>query len=389
MLQIHLFSGMRSDEVKTLPYHCLVTKNGGHGRTHSLISGITTKFNGGRRQTTLWVTTEQDGFRAIRLAQQFSAIIYKSIGTTPSNSDADKDKFPLFLSSGYLPWEPRKNYTLEERLQPAKPKLSQKKSLLTRLLPVIEEADLKELEDIDPFRAWRDETMFAVGQRWPLGTHQLRRSLAVYANASGLVRLSSLRRQLQHITREMSLYYARGSTFCKNFIANDPLGYKKHIASDWQDGEDEAMALAFTRDVLNSKEPMYGGAGNYYQRQKERGEILSAEDVARRMKSGLMSYTPGPLGGCVKPGGCDKRRGLALVDISCATDGCKNLVGKHSKIIQVIQLKRAAMAHVTSDSIEAKIEREELEALERVELAWRPLTSLTANLIGETSGRNP
>lgn len=374
-LQIHLFSGMRSDEAKTLPYHCLVTKNGGHGRTHSLISGITTKFNGGRRQTTLWVTTEQDGFRAIRLAQRFAAIIYKSVGTTPSNSDADKDKFPLFLSSSYLPWEPRK-YSLEERMQPAKPKLSQKKSLLTRLLPVIEEADLKELEDMDPFRAWRDESMFAVGQRWPLGTHQLRRSLAVYANASGLVRLSSLRRQLQHITREMSLYYARGSTFCRNFIANDPLGYKKHIASDWQDGEDEAMALAFTRDVLNSKEPMYGGAGNYYQRQKERGEILSAEDVARRMKSGLLSYTPGPLGGCVKPGGCDKRRGLALVDISCATDGCKNLVGKHSKIIQVIQLKRAALAHVTSDSIEAKIEREELEALERVELDWRPQQAL-------------
>jgi len=99
---------------------------------------------------------------------------------------------------------------------------------------------------------------------------------------------------------------------------------------------------------------------------------MSREDVAKRMKAGLLSYKPGPLGGCTKPGGCDKRKGLALIDISCATDGCKNLVGKHSKIIRVIQLKRAAMAHITQGSIEAEIEREELEALEGVEREWRP-----------------
>ncbi len=81
-----------------------------------------------------------------------------------------------------------------------------KESLHLRLFPIIEEEDIKELEDIDPFRAWHTEPEFAIGKRWPLTTHQLRRSLAVYANASGLVRLSSLRRQLQHITREMSLY---------------------------------------------------------------------------------------------------------------------------------------------------------------------------------------
>lgn len=170
----------------------------------------------------------------------------------------------------------------------------------------------------------------------------------------------------------MSLYYGRGSTFCKNFVATDPDGYKKHVAPEWQDGDEEAMMLTFTRDVLNSKEPMFGGAGNYYQRQKERGNAMSREEVAQRMKAGLLSYRPGPLGGCTKPGECDSRKGLTLIDISCATDGCKNLVGKHSKIVRVIQLKRAAMAHITHGSIEARMEREELEALERVEREWRP-----------------
>lgn len=376
-LQIHVFSGMRSDEVRMLPYHCMVARKGGHGRAHSLIAGVTTKFNKGRRHRTHWITTDREGFRAIRLAQRFSSVIYESLGITPSNADSHKDKFPLFPSTDYLPWGTR-DKAPEERMQTALNRLySTKESLRMRLFPIIEEEDIAELEEIDPFRVWRDEPEFAIGQRWPLTTHQLRRSLAVYANASGLVRLSSLRRQLQHITREMSLYYGRGSTFCKNFIANDPESYKEHVATEWQDGEDEAMLLVFTREVLNSKEPMFGGAGNFYQRQKERGEVMSREEVARQMKSGLLSYQPGPFGGCTKSGGCDKRKGLALIDISCATDGCKNLVGKHSKIIRVIQLKRAAMAHITQGSIEGEIEREELEALERVEREWRARARLS------------
>lgn len=383
-LQIHVFSGMRHDEARTLPYHCMVRKKGRHGRTHSLIAGITTKFNKGRRQRTHWVTTDREGFRAIRLAQQFASVIYESLGIIPNRADANKDEFPLFLSTDYLPWGARKK-SPEERLQTAYKDLNKaKEPLHARLFPLIEDEDIAELEEIDPFRAWRDEPEFSIGQRWSLTTHQLRRSLAVYANASGLVRLSTLRRQLQHITREMSLYYGRGSTFCKNFVANDPDGYKKHMASEWQDGEDEAMMLAFTRDVLNSKEPMFGGAGNFYQRQKQRGEVMSHEEVANRMKAGLLNYRPGPLGGCVKPGGCGKRKGLALIDISCATDGCKNLIGKHSKIIRVIQLKRAAMAHITQGSIESEIEKEELEALERVEREWRPQATLSGNPTGGT-----
>lgn len=378
-LQIHVFSGMRSEEARTLPYHCMVTTKGRHGRRHSLIAGVTTKFNRGRRLRTRWVTTDREGFRAVRLAQRFASAIYEAVGIVPSKAEDRKDEFPLFLTADYLPWNTTKEVT-EEWLQSPSLKLdSAKESLHARLFPIIEDEDIAELEEIDPFRAWRDEPEFAVGKPWPLTTHQLRRSLALYANASGLVGLPSLRRQLQHLTREMSVYYGRGSTFCKNFIAVDPDGYKQHIAPEWQDGEDEGAMLAFTRDVLNSKEPMFGGAGNFYQRQKERGEVMPREEVAKRMKAGLLSYQPGPLGGCTKPAGCDKRKGLALVDVSCATDGCSNLVGKHSKIIRVIQLKRAAMMRITRGSIESVMEREELEALERVEREWRPQPDAPAN----------
>ncbi|BBE52172.1 hypothetical protein OYT1_ch2665 [Ferriphaselus amnicola] len=373
-LQIHVFSGMRDTEARHLPFHCMASEESNHGRKHCLIIGSTTKFNKGRRLRTKWVTTERDGFRAIRLAQEFAAMYYKVLGVTPSKADDIKDNYPLFPSTAYLPWMMGQPVLPGVRISACGTKLSHTDamdSMLSRLCATIDEQDIAELEDIDPFRAWHEESEFMVGQRWPLTTHQLRRSLAVYANASGLVRLSSLRRQLQHMTREMALYYGRGSTFCKNFIADDPAGFKKHIAVDWQDGAEEAEMLAFVRDVLNSAEPMFGGAGNFYERQRERGEVMSREEVGKQMKAGLLAYRDGPLGGCTRPGMCETRKGLNLIDTVCATNGCKHLIGKHSKIVQTIRLKRAAIAHITPGSITEVMEREELETLERVEREWR------------------
>lgn len=382
-LQIHVFSGMRDAEARHLPYHCMVSEKGLHGRKHCLIAGTTTKFNKGRRLRTKWVTTERDGFRAIRIAQDFADVIYDAIGVTPSKADDLKDNHPLFPSSDYLPWMMRQQFP-EERIMASTLSICDAGHLLrSRLCPPIEDEDIAELEQIDPFRAWREEPKFTVGQRWPLTSHQLRRSLAVYANASGLVRLSSLRRQLQHITREMALYYGRGSTFSKSFISDDPVGYKKHIAVDWQDGAEESEMLAFVRDVLNTTEPMFGGAGTFYERQRKRGEVMSREEVTKQMKAGLLAYRDGPLGGCTRPGVCETRKGLNLIDTVCATDGCKHLIGKHSKIVQTIRLKRAAMTNIMPGSITEAMELEELETLERVEREWRPQEGLSTALTGD------
>ena len=382
-LQIHLFSGMRDAEALHLPYHCMVSEKASHGRKHCLLIGSTTKLNNGRRLRTKWVTTESDGYRAVRLAQEFATVIYESLGVTPSEGEEIKDDYPLFPSPDYLPWM-RRRALGESHFAAFSSELSctRKGQLLSRLCPLIEEDDVAELEEIDPFRAWRTEPEFEVGQRWPLTTHQLRRSLAVYANASGLVRLSSLRRQLQHITREMAMYYGRGSTFCKNFIAENLVEYRKHVAVDWQEGAEEAEMLAFVRDVLNSTEPMFGGAGSFFDRQRIRGEVMSREDVVKQMKAGLLAYHDGPLGGCTRPGECENRKGLALIDTVCATDGCKYLIGKHSKIVQTVRLKRAAMQHITPGSINEAMEREELNALERVEQEWRSAGYVAAASMG-------
>lgn len=373
-LQIHTFSGMRHNEGKTLPFHCMESEKR-DGRSHALLVGATTKFNGGRRMRTKWVTTDMDGFRAARLAQEFAAVIYEYMDVTPSDDEATKDRYPLFISADYLPWGiHRSGDAKSERFHPMNARSYQ--GLSARLLPTISAEDIDELEDIDPFRAWANEEKFAIGKRWTLTKHQLRRSLALYARASGCVRLSSLRRQLQHISNDMSAYYGNGCAFAKDFLADDPEKFRKHIALEWQETEAEAAVLAMVWDVLNSNEPLYGGAGNFHDQQRRNGTLMTREQIEKAVKAGTLGYTPHPLGACVKPGYCEKRMGLNFIDVACANDNCKNLVGKHSKIIQVIKAKRGMLERIDKTTLTYKAEKEELDELEKVEARWRPQNGL-------------
>ena len=360
-LAIHAFTGMRSAEAAYLPYHCAEIENGRHGNQHIVLAGITTKLEGGRRRRARWVTN-QIGLLAVQVAQKVASAIYSPLGITPDNKDAVRDDYPLFVSPAWLPWgvasgakvEPASNLSLAGASD----------YLNAMLRPIIQESDIEELEQIDPYRDWRSEAEFAIGQPWPLKSHQLRRSLALYAQRSGLVALSSLRRQLQHITREMSQYYARGSQFARNFIEDDPQDYSTHICKEWRDVMGESACLAYLRDVIFVEEPLLGGAGNFIEQQKRRGTIVPRDETMRRFKKGLMSYKANPLGGCTNPDDCNSEgKGLSLLDIHCLEDGCKHLIAKRSNIIKIIPYQQKLVEVLSPESVEYSMEKRELDVL--------------------------
>jgi hypothetical protein len=372
-LQAHTFSGMRDEEAENLPYHCMETVKAGHGRKHSLFVGATTKLNGARFKRTRWVTTDAQGFRAVMVAQSFADVIYEYLGVEPSSIEKAKDSYPLFVSTSYLPWVAILEIPKDSRYAPARALhiCAMSEILKVAMCPTIEAADIAELVAIDEFRDWGAEPGFAIGMPWPLKYHQLRRSLALYCNASGLVKTSSLRRQLQHITREMSEYYGRGSVFAKNFLRDDPVEYRNHIILDWQDSEQEAQYLAFTRDVLNSDEPLCGPGGFFYDLKRQRGEVMSAQAVKDQLKMGRLAYKSHPLGGCNHVGICDKQKGLRLTSGICISENCKSLIGKHSNIIKIIPLQRQIVARLEPGSIVFDMEKEELDILVDAEVKWR------------------
>ena len=360
-LAIHTFSGMRGAEAAYLPYHCLEIERGHRGKKHIVLAGITTKLESGHRRRTRWVTN-QVGHRAVIVAQKVASAIYASLETTPSSKDTIRDEYPLFATPSRLPW----GIASEIPIEPVgELSLNNASAYLgAALRPIIQEQDIEELEQIDPYRDWRNEAAFAIGQPWPLESHQLRRSLALYAQRSGLVTISSLRRQLQHITREMSQYYAKGSQFALNFIEDDPDDYAQHICKEWRETMGESACLAYLRDVIFSTEPLLGGAGNFVEQQKRRGIVADRNELMQQFKKGLLAYKANPLGGCTNPGNCNSEgKGLSLLDIPCLEDGCKHLIAKRSNIARIIPYQQRLVDTLKPDSVEYSMEKRELDVL--------------------------
>lgn len=360
-LTIETFSGMRIEEVLNLPFNCLETSTSS-GKIHYLIVGSTTKLNDGKPEKTSWVTNGE-GFRAICIAQRIAEVVYRKETKINTKSDLKKVFSPLFVSPAYLGFA--KNITKKHSCNYKIPALdlceNSNKKLRERLQPIIENSDLQELERIDPHRAWSSEEKFQVGRPWTLTNHQLRRSLALYAQRSGLVSLPSLRRQLQHITDEMSRYYSRGSAYAQNFIGD----VKNHFGLEWQDAQPESAALSYILNVLHSDEVLFGGHANWIKKRAHNAggvSLIDRDETFRLFKLGQISYRETSLGGCTNTGVC-KQIAIKVLDIDCISNGCTNLVGMLTKLERVICAQTRHANSLDQTSVEFRTVKAELDIL--------------------------
>jgi len=335
-IAIQAFTGMRANEVGTLPFYCLdEVKRDEDDSIHYIVKGRITKHAHGRIKRVQWVTSES-GRTAIQLAQRISLTIHKALGNMPEENNTRINSFHLFITPRYL-FRPN-----QIQYAPARVLLECSPALRTRLQFNIQEEDLLELEQIDPHRAWRSEEAFQIGRPWTLTSHQLRRSLALYAQRSGLVTLPSLKRQLQHITQEMSLYYCRGSAFAVNFIGNQDK--EPHFGKEWQVTQPVSQFLSYAMHVLITDETLFGVHPHWIKNRLRDAEgivIFDRDVTLKRFQKGELAYRETILGGCVKIGDCDKNP-LDILHVECLTTHCKNLVGNKKKLERVI----AAQTHL-------------------------------------------
>ncbi len=352
---VHIFSGMRDGEALRLPYDCLEVFHY-HGKKHYRLMGQTTKLTDEIAKITRWVTCEQ-ATKAIDAAQAIADVIYLKLGVNElKGTDIGlSTDYPLFIGAGYLEFTSKSS---KAHSAPYTNSRFEKKHLMRTWIPLIGKEDIKELESIDPFRDWRSEEKYAVGQRWSLTNHQYRRSLAVYASSSGLVSLPSLRQQLQHITEEMTIYYAKGSAYAKDLVQ----GQKEHFYNDYQKAQPESQALAYIAQVLLSDEPIFGAHGTWLDRRIKRGEPVTKDDrneTINRFKRGELAYKTTPLGGCTTVEPCDKRAMGSIV--SCLD--CSKAVIKLTKIDRVIQVQDVYLSRLDPDSVGALAKKKDLEDL--------------------------
>ncbi|MGN5353145.1 hypothetical protein ACQ4P5_13850 [Ralstonia sp. L16] len=340
MLVVAAYTGMRVGEVSILPLEDVLVEFEYMGATHYELQGSTHKLNKGVKRPTTWITSHQ-GARAVLLAQRIARVIQREYGKPPKTGQ----KALLFPSTGN-PYKSMADVSFQRSLT----------ALRGVLCPVIEQSDIDELDRLELARGWaRDD--IAVGKRWPLAFHQLRRSLAVYAHRSGMVSLPALKEQLQHITQEMSAYYADGFSQAVNLVFD-----AKHFSHEWHAATAESSYFAYAFGVLFSDDDLLGRGA---QGMAGRVESRSRRDTLRLFEENKVAYRETPLGGCVSAEAC-KTDPLEPIPYDCLETNCVNLVVFGKRLDHIIKYQEVAVATLERDeagSVEHRLEARHLEVL--------------------------
>lgn len=365
---IHLYTGMREQEVMRMSYSCLSSEIArppvidDHGLVRDqpltvMVISSTTKFTGYKKEGTWYAPAEV--IKAVEVAQAVCRGLASLYGV---NADAS---CPLFLSPSIVGYSRK---TLGVNVTQFKNRSAQLRAL--RGLRIQAE-DLLELAQSDPSRDFYNESIYSIGNSWPLTSHQFRRSLAFYGSSSGFVSLPALRSQFKHMTIQMARYYANNFENLRTIFGyydpekKDFVLPSNHFAFELQMAMPMSVANQLIADLLFSEEPLFGGTGSYVQKQKQRLEsgVIHIEDIRaetlQRVKDGAISYRPTLLGGCSKVGRCDF---YLLGDYSeCLV--CEAAVIKPQKLVAAIEAATQELTLYAEGSGEYQIVKSEVERM--------------------------
>ncbi|KXZ61989.1 hypothetical protein AVENLUH5627_03524 [Acinetobacter venetianus] len=327
-LWIHLFTGMRDNEVNQLSYDCYQTVQSNEHVVHVLM-GYSSKLHGGGNKSTYWITFEdiKSGVNAAQSIGDIYALL------NPHYDFSNPSEYPLFPTRFSQKYRHKKNLNIEKETDyvshfngaPIR-SYSSFNHYIPRILSVVGddlricEEDLAELEAFDGFRNWREEKDCQIGQYWNICTHQFRRSLAVYGARSGVISLGALSVQYKHLTEAMTLYYRDNAIFAPNILAGDS---QKEFIQELEYQRLVHSYAQFEEGVINSSSKLFGGAGTYLQLQKDREQLLKVfpdrDETIKRMKRGEIAYKPSLFGACTNPDSCEKISFTAITScLSCA-----------------------------------------------------------------------
>lgn len=344
--QIHLYSGMRHDEVRLLKYGCLHRESMSWGESY-FISGITTKMSQSRKLVR-WVTCIEVK-KAIELAEAITEEVAKRFGYKSTDCSLFIPH-SIISSKRYIPLQDDCiKFEMKDKYQPASFR--------------IEQSDMVEIDRILLNVDWSKYPKLKVGEEWPYSFHQYRRSLAIYASNSGLIELSSLKYQLKHITDSMTMYYKKGSERATVVVGECPTD---HFIHEFQDRKPISDAIVYFQNYLMSEEKLFGGQGKILERlrtDKEKNFILEERELTeRRFKRGEIAFKETPLGACTSVDKCDSRLNISFT--SCIS--CASAVLKPSKVDNFIRQLENSLLTLPPESVEYRLEKEQLDELNRL-----------------------
>jgi hypothetical protein len=368
---IHMYTGMRNDEVNRLNYNCIEDRVA-HERMSNekgellspksvvKILSTTTKFTGFKKK---------ESWLAHSIVLDAITILRRIVRGIAYIAGINENDCRLFLSANPI-WAVIK--TSSGRKVFSYPKLKRRYFLINSQF-IINKNDYDVLIASDPERDFSASPEFDCGKQWPLTSHQFRRSLAFYAVNSGFVSLPTLKQQFKHLSQEMIKYYSRNNENVMTIFGHYDLEAKKyvlplnHIAYELQIGMSLATAESLLKDLLDEDSSLHGKAGGYFEKQRER---LSNDDVlveefiegtAKKVHDGEVSYRKTLLGGCTNIDICSCSILGEFAD--CLTSQCA--VIKSENIDNLIESTEIELKSYDKHSVEYLSTKSELEELIR------------------------
>jgi integrase len=334
---ISAFTGMRMSELLAIPLNGLKTISTDSG-TIPVVWSTTTKLEvNGAPRFTKWVTSSvvETAFKVARIIAE-GALAWSGCRRI---LDVNEQKTPLFLSVEHgtngIP-HPKFHYTTTV-LNAGRDYVDLYKEEL--------EVSAHDIEETSWFLYGENvPNVIKVGKTWPLAFHQFRRSLAVYAAASGIVSYPVLKNQLKHMSMMMTVYYSDSNSRAINILGNE--AEVKAMQAEWADAKARVEADNLYK-LLESDQPLAGIAGKRLRSQKDRGELPqfleSRTSTKQAVKKGKFRYRPTLVGGCVSVVPCNKGAGvLASACISC--ENAVFLPGSRAALEQTKEFYEAELA---------------------------------------------
>lgn len=361
---ISCFSGMRKGEVCNLPYNCLeIIENKKYGDNVYILNGYTNKLSKIGLVACSWVTSK-NVTETIKSLQSI-AYIHKfliDIGYIEDEiNNIPLDKYPLLPIFNQQKHKVGVN-PLYDYPTLTTPTLSD--NIYKIIEPIVfEECDLEELSNFNLLVDWGNEYSLNVGENWKFNYHQFRRSLAVYCSRSSMVKLPALKKQLKHISFDMTLYYSNNSHNAKNIKFDDDLIKTYH-------NEKELFKFnSFCENVIDNSSTLFGARGTNYEILKHSNDkpvfFTDRKKTQQYIKDGRLSYKKTPLGGCSKVGECNKLSFAYAT--ACVT--CSDAIFDDDSVIALNKAKanyQKQLLKLDQDSISYKQFQIEIEAINKV-----------------------
>jgi hypothetical protein len=208
-----------------------------------------------------------------------------------------------------------------------------------------------------------DEEKFAVGRNWVPSPHQLRRTVLVYAAASGLVSQDSLAFQAKHQTWKMTSYYCQHYWHLANTDPDNKLVVGTRESDAVEFTEIYADAYNRARSEAMDEDRLFSPYGRDHKRSVIRDTpLLSLEEIRTGLAHAVLKRNT--LGICAQADFCEWQKAITVRGCMTKADGdvCAKAIIDADRVGEIRALQEDLTCQLETLHARDTFAREQVEA---------------------------